>query len=222
MIRLVLGDDGGSRVDLAGRAFGRGAWVHPRAGLPRARGPRRRRRRASRTTVTTDAAELVAQLQAQPRIGASRRSSPRRARAGNAAAGSDVARDAFDAGQRGARRGRRGRAAPRAQAAFVAGAQAAGKAVAWGTKERLGRATGDRTPRSSQFWIEGSPPLSCARRLSLRLPAPDARGASDAALSWRFDEQSCACTKLPVIWAWTTRRSSRCSRRSVSPTSAIT
>ena len=29
MIRLVLGEDGGLGVDLSGRAFGRGAWVHP-------------------------------------------------------------------------------------------------------------------------------------------------------------------------------------------------
>src|SRR5204863_247005 len=31
MIRLVLDESGGLAVDLAGRAFGRGAWAHPRS-----------------------------------------------------------------------------------------------------------------------------------------------------------------------------------------------
>ena len=139
MIRLVLGDDGGLGVDLRGRAFGRGAWVHPRVDCL-ARAASGGAVRSFRRRVATDVPTLFQCV----RVAADRRvealvASARRA--GHAAAGSDVAEAAV----------REGRAAillvaidarATAQTAFVSQALAAGKAVAWGTKEQLGRATG--------------------------------------------------------------------------------
>jgi ribosomal protein L7Ae-like RNA K-turn-binding protein len=139
MIRLVLGDDGGLGVDLRGRAFGRGAWVHPRVDCL-SRAVTGGVDRSFRRHVATDARVLFADV----RAAADRRvealvASARRA--GHAAAGSDVSEAAV----------REGRAAilvvaadarAAAQASFVMQAAGAGKAVVWGTKEQLGRATG--------------------------------------------------------------------------------
>jgi len=139
MIRHVLGDDGGLAVDLAGREFGRGAWVHPRVDCLE-RAARGGAARSFKAKVTTDAAELVAQVKAA----ADRRVEALVASArgaGKAASGSEVAKAAFDEGKAElVVVAADGRAVT--HEGFVVGAQAVGKAVAWGTKARLGRATG--------------------------------------------------------------------------------
>jgi predicted RNA-binding protein YlxR (DUF448 family)/ribosomal protein L30E len=139
MIRLVLGDDGGLVVDLVGRAFGRGAWAHARVDCLE-RAARSGAARSFKAKVTADPARLVADVAAaadrrvEGLVAAARAS-------GNAAAGTDVAREAFDAGKAElVVVATDGRAA--AGESYVARAASGGKAIAWGTKERLGRAVG--------------------------------------------------------------------------------
>jgi ribosomal protein L7Ae-like RNA K-turn-binding protein len=139
MIRLVLGEDGALGVDLAGRAFGRGAWVHPRPDCL-GRAARGGMERSFKQRVGTNVPELLGNV----RAAANRRvealiASARRA--GSAAPGTDVARAAVEDGRATlVVVASDGRAA--AQESYVTRAAAAGKAVVWGTKEILGRATG--------------------------------------------------------------------------------
>jgi predicted RNA-binding protein YlxR (DUF448 family) len=139
MIRLVLGEDGALAVDLAGRAFGRGAWVHPRAECIR-RAAQGGVDRSFKGRVDVDPAtvlELVraaANRRVEALIASARRS-------GNAAPGSDVAREAAEQG-RAELLVVAADARASAQAAFVARIAAAGKVIIWGNKETLGRATG--------------------------------------------------------------------------------
>jgi predicted RNA-binding protein YlxR (DUF448 family) len=137
MIRLVLGDGGSLGVDLAGRTFGRGAWVHPRTDCL-VRAARGGAAKSFKTAVSTDAATLLAAV----RAAADRRveallSSARGA--GRIAPGSDVARSAFEQGTaKLVLVAADGRAA--AQAGFVGVAASRGMAILWGTKERIGHA----------------------------------------------------------------------------------
>jgi predicted RNA-binding protein YlxR (DUF448 family) len=137
MIRLVLGDGGALGVDLAGRTFGRGAWVHARTDCL-SRATRGGAAKSFKAAVSTDAAGLVAAV----RAAADRRveallTSARGA--GRVAPGSDVARAEFEQGR--AKLlvvAADGRASVRQS--FVGAAAARGMAIRWGTKERIGRA----------------------------------------------------------------------------------
>jgi predicted RNA-binding protein YlxR (DUF448 family) len=137
MIRLVLDEQGGLAVDLAGRAFGRGAWAHPRSECL-ARSARGGVQRALRANVRVDARALVSSV----RAAADRRVEALLASArgaGRLAGGSDVAREAWERG--GVELvvvARDARAA--ANEAWVTAAAGSGKAVAWGDKQNLGRA----------------------------------------------------------------------------------
>jgi uncharacterized protein len=137
MIRLVLDEQGGLAVDLVGRAFGRGAWAHPRSECL-TRSARGGVQRALRANVQIDARAVIASV----RNAADRRveallSSARGA--GRLAAGSDAAREAWQ--QQSAEIvvvARDARAA--ATEAWVTAAAGSGKAVVWGDKQSLGRA----------------------------------------------------------------------------------
>jgi len=172
MIRLVLGDDGGLGVDLAGRAFGRGAWVHARLDCLE-RAARSGAARSFKTKVTADADELVSRvkLAADRRIegllGAARAS-------GKTAAGADAAKAAVADGTAVLLVvAIDGRAA--AHEGFVAAAASTGKAIAWGTKERIGRATG--RPDTAVVAITDQGLAAAIARASsfCSMPAPSAR-----------------------------------------------
>lgn len=137
MIRLVLDEAGGLVVDLAGRAFGRGAWVHPRTDclLRSARGGAQRGLKAN---LRVDGGAI---------LHAVRRAADRRVEAllasargaGKLAAGSDAAKQAMD--------GNEARllviacdARGSASEGWVMKAGVAGKAVFWGEKHLIGRA----------------------------------------------------------------------------------
>jgi ribosomal protein L7Ae-like RNA K-turn-binding protein len=172
MIRLVLGTDGELGVDLAGRSFGRGAWVHPRLDCL-VRTARGGAAKSFKAPVGQDAAALVASV----RSAADRRvesliSSARGA--GRVAAGSDVAQAAYERGEASlVVVAKDGRAA--AQSGFVAMAGAKGKAVAWGTKERIGRATGRPDTAVVAILDRGiADAITRAAALS-SMPEPDAR-----------------------------------------------
>lgn len=179
MIRLVLDDAGGLVVDLAGRAFGRGAWAHPRSDclVKSARGGAER---TLKSKVRVDAAALIASV----RAAADRRVEALLAGArgaGKLAAGSDSAREACE--ERGAPLlivARDARAA--ASETWVASAVAAGKAVAWGDKQKLGRSISRPDTAVVAVMDEGfSRSLASAVALSsLREPADAPEAAEDA------------------------------------------
>jgi len=137
MIRLVLDEQGGLAVDLAGRAFGRGAWAHPRSECL-ARSARGGIQRTLRANVRIDAHALIASV----RAAADRRVEALLASArgaGRLVAGSDASREAWErTGVELVIVARDARAA--ATEAWVAAAAGSGKAVAWGDKQGLGRA----------------------------------------------------------------------------------
>jgi predicted RNA-binding protein YlxR (DUF448 family) len=140
-VRLVLGFEGEVVADLAGGAFGRGAWVHPRPECIQAAVPRGLER-TLRGKVTGNAQAVAEQI----RLAAARRlmallSSARRSR--KAAVGTTAVKEA-------AQNGRAllyvvaidARAA--ADAPWVEQAVAAGSAIAFGTKVELGSAVGQK------------------------------------------------------------------------------
>jgi predicted RNA-binding protein YlxR (DUF448 family)/ribosomal protein L30E len=139
VIRWVLAPDGTVVPDLARRAHGRGAWVHPRPECLRD-AARRGLARSFRSPVRTSHAELVSLL----RVAAERRVSGLLAaayRARKMEIGSDAVAEALD------RRAAElvivacdARAAAETRA--VRGAVAAGLVRAWGNKEAVGRACG--------------------------------------------------------------------------------
>ena len=135
MVRLVLGPDGGVVPDLAGRAFGRGGWVHATPKCLKEAAPRGLSR-SFKTHVTTGATELR-QLIAEA---ADRRAGGLIAAAkgaGRLAFGSNAVRDALEKGT--ARLvvvATDAKAA--AETAWVERAVSDGRAVAWSTKQRLG------------------------------------------------------------------------------------
>lgn len=135
LVRVVLGPDGEVFVDLAGRAFGRGAWVHA---TPKCIGQAAPRglSRSFKTRVTTTAAELshgmaqAAERRATSLILAARA-------AGKLAVGTDAVEAALGNGT--ARLvvvATDARAVAKRHA--VQQAVSDGRAVAHGTKERLG------------------------------------------------------------------------------------
>src|SRR5689334_24923970 len=97
MIRLVLGDDGSVAVDLAGRAFGRGAWVHPRPECL-SHAPKGGLQKSFKSKVTvsdsdlTSAVRLAGDRRVDALLGSARG-------AGKLACGSDVAEAAFKEGK---------------------------------------------------------------------------------------------------------------------------
>jgi len=96
MIRLVLGESGALSVDLAGRAFGRGAWVHSRPECL-ARAANGGAAKAFRAQVTTDSTTLIDSV----RSSADRRVEALLASANGArrlVSGSDAARAAYEQG----------------------------------------------------------------------------------------------------------------------------
>jgi len=139
LVRLVLGSAGRVVPDLAGKAFGRGAWVHPSSACLAKAAPRGLSR-SFRSEVTTSATELWLSLRAaadrriEGLLGAA-------ARAGRLAVGSTAAREAFEAGRaRLVLVATDGRAA--ADAAWVYEAVQRGIGLAWGKKAVLGPALG--------------------------------------------------------------------------------
>ncbi len=139
LLRVVLGPDGQVAPDLAGGAFGRGAWLHATPACIRAAAPRGLSR-SFKTEVRTNAPALAQMLSAA----AERRvvgllSAARRA--GKVAVGSIAVKEALE---RGAAQlvvvATDARAA--AQTDWVQGVVAQGRAVAWGTKQTLGAVVG--------------------------------------------------------------------------------
>lgn len=137
MIRLVLGEGGALGVDLSARAFGRGAWVHPRPDCL-SRAARGGAERGLKAKVTTTEAELFQEV----RAAASRRVQGllHSARgAGKVAPGSDAAEAAEQRGEV-ALLLVASDARSSAQAAFVGRLASRGGCTVWGTKDELGRA----------------------------------------------------------------------------------
>jgi ribosomal protein L7Ae-like RNA K-turn-binding protein len=135
----VLGSAGRVVPDLAGKAFGRGAWVHPTPACLGKAAPRGLSR-SFRCQVTTSATELwltfraAADRRIEGLLGAAER-------AGRLAVGSSLARDAFEAGHaRLVLVATDARAA--ADAAWVYEAVRRGIGLAWGKKAVLGHALG--------------------------------------------------------------------------------
>lgn len=138
LVRLVLGDDGEVVPDLAGGAFGRGAWVH--ASVDCLQKAPRGLSRSFKMEIRTSAAALAESLG----VAASRRiqgllASARRA--GKLAVGSTAVKDALEAST-----AQLLVVATDARAAadteWVRRAVADGRAVAFGTKDVLGAVAG--------------------------------------------------------------------------------
>ncbi|MEB2313403.1 MAG: DUF448 domain-containing protein [Polyangiaceae bacterium] len=139
LVRVVLDAEGGVVVDLAGGAFGRGAWLHPTPACLR-KAAAGGLSRSLRATVRTSPGELAGRLG----VAASRRAAgllTAARRSGSLAAGAAAVRDALAAG-----RGRLVVVATDARAAAsTSGVEAAvsrGEAFGWGTKASLGALTG--------------------------------------------------------------------------------
>jgi predicted RNA-binding protein YlxR (DUF448 family) len=174
MIRLVLGDDGQVAVDLAGRAFGRGAWVHPRLDCLTL-APRGGLQKSFKSNVTVEASVLVDSVKAA----ADRRVDALLASArgaGKLECGSDVAKSAFDSGKAKVLLVAEDARAT-AQAPWVQAVGAAGRAIFWGTKERMGKAVG-RPETALVAVCDGGFSEAITRAVALSaLPAPDLRRA---------------------------------------------
>jgi predicted RNA-binding protein YlxR (DUF448 family) len=174
MVRLVLADDGSIAVDLAGRAFGRGAWVHARPDCL-ALAPRGGLQKSFKSQVTFDAGTLTAAI----RSASDRRVDALLASArgaGKLECGSEVARDAF---QRGSGRALviAGDARATAEAGWVLAVGASGKALFWGTKERIGRAVG-RPETALVAVCDSGLAAAISRAVAMAtLPDPDLRRA---------------------------------------------
>jgi uncharacterized protein len=139
LIRLVLGPDAEILVDLASRTHGRGAWVHARVECLEKAAPRGLAK-SFRASVTTRPAELATRLN-EAAVRRLRGLLVSANRAGCLIAGTDaVGRALDDNSVRCVIVAEDARAA--AQAARVVQAGAAGKVVAWGTKEELGDVLG--------------------------------------------------------------------------------
>jgi predicted RNA-binding protein YlxR (DUF448 family)/ribosomal protein L7Ae-like RNA K-turn-binding protein len=174
MIRLVLGDDGSLAVDLAGRSFGRGAWVHPRPDCL-SLAPKGGLQKSFKSKVSISEADMFDSVRSaggrrvDALLGSARG-------AGKLACGSDVAEAAFKDGK--------GKllivaedARATAQAPWVLAAGGAGRAIFWGTKERLGRAVG-RPDTALVAVCDGGFAEAVARAVALStLPGPDLRRA---------------------------------------------
>lgn len=139
MFRVVLGEHGEILVDLAGRAFGRGGWVHPRpdcVGQMLHGGAAR----SFKAEVTTSAAVFHAALcdAVDARVSALLVSARGASRL---AAGTNAVEAAFTSGQATLILvAEDARAA--AVSGFLARAGAMGKVLVWGTKAGMGKALG--------------------------------------------------------------------------------
>jgi len=139
MVRVVLGLAGAVAVDLAGSHFGRGAWLHPRP-LCVSRAAPRGLARSFRSEITTTALELTQLLQ-NAADGRATGLVSAAARGRHVALGSTAVKEALNSGAARlvvvAKDARAAAAAP-----WIEQTVAEGHAVAWGTKELLGAATG--------------------------------------------------------------------------------
>jgi predicted RNA-binding protein YlxR (DUF448 family)/ribosomal protein L30E len=169
MLRLVLGPGGEVVPDLANKAYGRGAWVHP-ASSCLAKAAQHGLAKAFKTKISTPPDELWATVRA---------AAERRAlglvsaawRSGHAALGSTLAREAYEQGM--ARLlvvATDARSA--AECAWVYEAVSRGIGVSFGTKDALGQVTG-----RDQLAVIAILDDPMARRLSFtvgvaQLPAP--------------------------------------------------
>ena len=137
LVRVVLTPDGEVVVDLAGGAFGRGAWLHARPGCLQAAAPRGLSK-SFKAEIRTQAPSLAAALgEAANRRIRSLLSGASGAR--KLAIGSDAVERALGAGEAHlVVVASDARAA--ADSARVRAAIAEGRAIAWGTKELLGTA----------------------------------------------------------------------------------
>ena len=172
MIRLVLGEDGVLAVDLAGRAFGRGAWVHPRPDCVE-RAARGGLDKSFKGRVGVDPAAVLELVRAAANrrvegLIASARAS------GSAAPGSDAAEAAVNDGRatllivaEDARAS--------AQAGFVARIAASGKVLIWGSKQALGRATGRPDTAVVAISNRGLSDAIVRSAALASIPEPDAR-----------------------------------------------
>ncbi len=139
VVRLVLDDAGGAHVDLRGRSFGRGAWVHT---LPACleRAAKVGLSRSFRTHVAVNALDLVRALQAatHQRVEALLKTG---ARSRKMVMGASAVADAFEH-----QRAHAVIIATDARAAAssreVALAVVEGRALVWGTKDQLGKIAG--------------------------------------------------------------------------------
>lgn len=138
LIRWVRDNEGNVFPDLAGRTFGRGAWVHPRkkclAQLTKALAGSFR---AEVKTSTPEALSLLgraANLRVEQLLGEARRQ-------GALVAGADAVREAWERGDAAyVLVAKDARAA--ANSSLVEEAVRAGRAASWGTKVALGRLVG--------------------------------------------------------------------------------
>jgi predicted RNA-binding protein YlxR (DUF448 family) len=184
MIRLVLGEDGALGVDLAGRAFGRGAWVHPRPDCIRraAQGGFGKSFKKARVDGNSEAVLELVRAAANRRVEALIASARR---SGNAAPGSDVAREAVEQG-RAEILVVAADARASAQALFVSRVAAAGKVVIWGDKEALGRATGRPDTAIVAISDRGLSDAIVRSAALSSIPGPDAqRGKGQAVVEVR-------------------------------------
>jgi predicted RNA-binding protein YlxR (DUF448 family) len=139
MIRVVLGPADELAVDLAGKQFGRGAWLHPRLACVSQAAPRGLARSFKRP-ITTPARELVLMLRAAAESRATALVAAA-TRARHVALGSTAVKEALNSGAAEvvvvATDARAAAATP-----WIEQTVAEGRALAFGTKEVLGAATG--------------------------------------------------------------------------------
>jgi predicted RNA-binding protein YlxR (DUF448 family)/ribosomal protein L30E len=138
VVRLVVSDEGEVAVDLAGGRFGRGAHLHP---SPRCleRAPRGLARTFKKSVDTTPEQLATALLAAADRRALGLIASA--ARSGRIEIGGEMAGKAIESGKAQLLVVARD-AQSAASLGAVMRAVAAGNAVAWGTKEQLGRVVG--------------------------------------------------------------------------------
>jgi predicted RNA-binding protein YlxR (DUF448 family) len=139
LVRLILTPDGKIAVDLAASRFGRGAWVHARPECVKQAAPRGLSR-SFRKEVTTGPEELVTSLRQAANMRATGLLAAG-ARARLLALGSTSAQDALNKGRAClfvvATDARAAASAP-----WIEQVIAQGRALAWGTKDVIGAATG--------------------------------------------------------------------------------
>ncbi|MDX2054420.1 MAG: DUF448 domain-containing protein [Polyangiaceae bacterium] len=139
LVRFVLGEAGTVHIDLRGRAFGRGAWVHPTPACI-TRAAKVGLSRSFRTNVSATAPELIAALHAamHQRVEGLLKAG---VRSRKIVVGSTAVAEAFGHGKvKAIVVGSDARAA--ASSREVAETIAAGRAMVWGTKDQLGKIAG--------------------------------------------------------------------------------
>lgn len=139
LVRVVLGPDGQVAIDLAGGSFGRGAWVHASPACVTKAAPRGLSRSFRATLEVSPAALAAAVAEAADRRVEGLLSSALRSR--RAVFGGDAVTEGLASGEVALVVVARDAAAAAGLPA-VSEAVAKGRAVAWGTKARLGSLAG--------------------------------------------------------------------------------